>query len=172
MANKLLLIEDVESLGRSGDIVSVKPGYARNYLLPKGLARVADKGTLRMQAKLQEERRKKAAEDLAEAKAVAEKVDGKVYEVEVKVDHEGHMYGSVAVADVLRLVLENEQVELEKQNVKMDKAIKSIGIHTVELSLKEEVTAQITLKVFSEGGMPEEEASEEEVEAVMEEAAE
>lgn len=171
MANKLLLLDDVDSLGRSGDIVSVKPGYARNYLIPQGLARVADRNALRMQAKLQEERAKKAAADRAEAEAIAAKINGKVYEVEVKVDHEGHMYGSVSIADVQRLAEENEGVTLDKHWVQLAHPIKTTGVHTVVLKLKEDVTAEITLKVMSEDGLAALEAAEKSAE-VSEEASE
>src|SRR5689334_17894347 len=99
MANKLLLMKDVEELGRSGDVVSVKPGYARNYLLPQGFAVLADKKALKMQARLQEERRKKAVEDKKEAEELAQAIDGVTLTTIVKVDHEGHMYGSVSAHD-------------------------------------------------------------------------
>ena len=68
MATKLLLIEDVEEIGRSGDIVNVKPGFARNFLLPRGFGVVADKAALRMQARLKEEREKKAIVEKASRK--------------------------------------------------------------------------------------------------------
>ena len=71
MANKLLLLGDVDSLGRSGEIVSVRPGYARNFLIPQGLAVVADARTLRMQAKLKEERLKRAESEKKESEEIA-----------------------------------------------------------------------------------------------------
>ena len=71
MQNQLLLIKDVDSVGRSGDIVTVRPGYARNFLLPQKLAVVADKYTLKLQAKLQEERAKQAEVDTKEAAIIA-----------------------------------------------------------------------------------------------------
>ena len=104
MANKLLLLEDVEALGRSGDIVGVKPGYARNFLLPQGLAIIADKRALRMQARLQEERRNRAIVDRKESEELAAKLEGQNLTTIVKVDHDGHMYGSVNVADVADLL--------------------------------------------------------------------
>ena len=92
MRNQLLLIEDVEDLGRSGDVVSVKPGYSRNFLLPQKKAVVADKFTLRMQAKLKAERAKRAEIDRQEAESQAQKIEGMVLSIEVKVDPDGHMY--------------------------------------------------------------------------------
>ena len=76
MANQFLLIEDVDALGRSGDVVKAKPGYARNFLLPQKKAVIADKHTLRMQAKLKEEREKQAVLDRGEAEKLAERING------------------------------------------------------------------------------------------------
>jgi large subunit ribosomal protein L9 len=153
MRNQLLLIEDVEDLGRSGDIVSVKPGYCRNFLLPQKKAVVADKFTLRMQAKLKDERSKRAEIDRQEAEAQAKKIEGMVLSVEVKVDPDGHMYGSVAAADVVRL-LEDKGIKLERKNVVLVQPIKALGVHPIQLKLKEGVPAQITLTVVSEGYIP------------------
>ena len=117
MATQLLLIEDVADLGRSGDVVKVKPGYARNYLLPKKLGVFADKNALRMQARLQEERLKKAAEDRAEAEVLAKAIDGATLTSIVKVDADGHMYGSVSQLDIVHLMEEQKQVVIEKKSV-------------------------------------------------------
>ena len=149
MANQLLLVEDVEDLGRSGDVVSVKPGYARNFLLPQKKAVIADKYTLRMRARLQEERLKRAEVDKAEAQELAARIDGTTLSVVVKVDPDGHMYGSVAAIDVVHL-FEREGVHLEKRHVILMQPIKQLGVYSIPLKLKEGVPAQITLEVISE----------------------
>jgi large subunit ribosomal protein L9 len=150
MATKLLLIEDVEDLGRSGDIVSVRPGYARNFLLPRQLALVADRSALRMQTRLQEERNKKAIEDKKEAEQLSANLEGKSLSTIVKVDHEGNMYGSVTVADVVHLMQEQENITLEKRMVQLKHAIKTTGDHTIHVKLKEGVTSSFTLKIIPE----------------------
>lgn len=152
MATQVLLLEDVESLGRSGEVVNVKPGYARNYLFPKRFAVVADKRTLRMQERLREERRKKAVVDRKESEELAARLDGITLTSIVKVDQEGHMYGSVTVGDILDILREEKQVELEKKNIGLKHAIKETGVHTIPLKLKEGVNASFTLKVMSEEG--------------------
>jgi large subunit ribosomal protein L9 len=153
MRNQLLLVEDVEDLGRSGDIVSVKPGYCRNFLLPKKKAVIADKFTLRMQAKLKEERAKRAEIDHQEAQVQAKRLEGMILSTEVKVDPDGHMYGSVAAIDIVRL-LEAEGIHLERRNVVLAHPIKTLGVHPIHLKLKEGVPVQITLKVIGEGNIP------------------
>lgn len=152
MATKLLLIEDVEALGRSGDIVTVKPGYGRNFLLPQGLAIIADKKAMRQQERLMEERKKKAAEDKKESEEVAARVEGITLTTVVKVDHEGHMYGSVTSHEIAHLLREQHQFELEKKSIQLKTAIKTTGVHTITVKLKEGVTASFNLKVMSEEG--------------------
>ncbi len=150
MSNQLLLLEDVEDLGRSGDLVKVKPGYARNFLLPQKKAVVADTFTLRLQVKLQEERLKQAAADKVESESLAKRLDGLVLSIEVKVDPDGHMYGSVAAHDIVSLC-EKENIKLEKRHVVLPHPIKTLGAHPVTFKLKEGIPAKITLHVIKEG---------------------
>lgn len=149
---KLLLIEDVESLGRSGDIVDVKPGYGRNFLLPQGLAIIADKKALRQQERLIEARKLKAVEDKKESDAIAARIEGINLTIVVKVDHDGHMYGSVTAHDIIELLKEQQNVELEKKNLHLKHAIKETGVHAIPVKLKEGVAATFNLKVMSEEG--------------------
>ena len=151
MATKLLLIKDVHGLGRTGDIVSAKPGYVRNFLLPQGLALIADKKTLGMQARLQAERQKKAAQDKKEAESAAEQLKEKCVTAFVKTDHEGHLYGSVSAADVVRLLQEQHAISVAKQAVQLKHPIKTLGVTTVSLKLPEGIIAQVDVKVLAEG---------------------
>jgi large subunit ribosomal protein L9 len=155
MGNQLLLIEDVDDLGRSGELVRVKPGYARNFLIPQQKAVVADKRTLRMQAALQEERAKRAVIDKKEAEVLAEQIRDIVLVIEVKVDPEGHMYGSVTAHDIVNLFAE-KGFKLEKKNVVLTQPIKELGVKKMTLKLKEGVTVEFTLKVIKEGASAEE----------------
>lgn len=152
MANKLLLLEDVEGLGRSGDVVKVRPGYARNFLLPQGLAYVADKRALRMQARLQEERRKRAIVDKKESEEQAAVLDALSLTTIVKVDQEGHMYGSVSAGDIVHLIQEASQIEVKKSAIVLKHPIRELGEYKVPLKLKEGVKATISLKVEAEEG--------------------
>ncbi len=160
MATKLLLIEDVEDLGRSGDIVSVKPGYARNRLVPMGAAIVADKNALRRQARLQEERIKKSAADKKEAEEIAAPLEGKTVKTVVKVDHDGHMYGSVSIADIVQLIEEQLSLKVEKRHLQLSHPIKKTGLTTIVAKLPEGVTATFHVKVLAEGAEEEPEAPE------------
>ena len=150
MSYKLLLLKDVEKLGRKGEIVTAAPGYARNYLIPQHYALRADNNALRMQARLQEERAKQAAADRADAEKLAQLLDGKVYSTSVKVDPEGHMYGSVTATDLIKL-LEEDGITLDKRAIQLKQAIKSLGVHQIQLKLKEGVEAKFVLKILVEG---------------------
>jgi large subunit ribosomal protein L9 len=160
MATKLLLIKDVQDLGRSGDIVSVRPGYARNRLVPMGSAVFADKNALRRQARLQEERLQKAADEKRESEKIASKLEGQTVKTTVKVDHDGHMYGSVSTVDIVRLVEEQIGLVLEKHSIQLKHPIKKTGTTNIVVKLPEGVVAAFHLKVLAEGAVEEEEAVE------------
>jgi large subunit ribosomal protein L9 len=164
MATKLLLIEDVEHLGRSGDLVTVKPGYARNLLIPSRKAVVADKRTLRLQAQLQEKRRQIAITDRKDSEELAARLAGQTVRTVVKVDHAGHMYGSVSTGDIVDLLQAQHGIVIEKRSIQLKHPIKEIGVTDIVMKLKEGVVAQFHLKVLAEG------AEEETVEATTESA--
>jgi len=147
MSQKILLVEDVEHVGLKGEIATVKTGYAYNYLLPRGLAIIATRAALRKQAKLQEERRIQAEEEKKESLHMAERLEGEIVEVEVKVDHEGHMYGSVSALNIIELLKLKTGIELEKRMVQLKTPLKEIGVFDISLRLKEGVMAKIQVKI-------------------------
>lgn len=151
MKQSLLLLEDVDGLGRSGDVVTAKPGFIRNFLLPQKKAVIADKQTLKMQARLKEERAKRAAVDRKESEEFAAKLTGMEISIEVKIDPEGKMYGSVTTLDISRL-LQERGYGIERRQVLLPQPIKNLGRHTINLRLKENVPATFVLEVTPEGG--------------------
>lgn len=150
--NQLLLLEDVDDLGRSGDVVSVKPGYARNFLVPQKKAVVASKQTIRMQARLKEDRLKRALVDKADSEKLAANLENITLSKEVKVDPEGKMYGSVTALDIAKM-LQMQNIEVEKRHIILLQAIKEVGSHTIELRLKEGVPAKIKLDIVAESSI-------------------
>jgi len=149
-ATKLLLLEDVEDLGKSGEIVSVKPGFARNYLLPQQLALVADKRALRLQEQLQEKRRLKSIEEKSESNEIAKALETVVLTMVVKVDPQGHMFGSVSMNDIRSALEKKHNIIVGKKAVQLPHPLKQTGVHTVPLKLKEEVEAAVQVKIISE----------------------
>jgi large subunit ribosomal protein L9 len=147
---RILLLEDVDNVGRKGDIATVKPGYAFNFLIPQKLALIADAQAMRRQARLQEERRKKAEVDRKEAEETAARLNGETVAKEVKVDHDGHMYGSVSSHDIMELIKLQTGIELEKKALQLKHAIKQTGVYDIVVRLKEDITATIHVKVMPE----------------------
>ncbi|MBF5058577.1 50S ribosomal protein L9 [Candidatus Neptunochlamydia vexilliferae] len=146
---QLLLLEDVTNLGKKGDLASAKPGFVRNFLLPQKKAVIADKRTIRMQEKLQEERSKQAAEDKKESETLAARLKEMTFTTKVKNDTQGHLYGSVGPVEVVK-VLADEGITIERKNVVLPKPIKMVGMHDVQLKLKEDVPASFKLTVEGE----------------------
>ncbi len=151
MKQQLLLLEDVDGLGRSGDIVVAKPGYVRNYLIPRKKAVIAGAGTLRLQEKLKEQRLLQAAADRKESEKLAEVLKDIVLEFSVRVDPEHNMYGSVTVSDLIARAAE-KGISLTRKNFPhAHYAIKKLGRHQVMLKLKEEVLANLIVEVLADG---------------------
>ncbi len=150
MKQQLLLLQDVEALGKKGEIVSAKPGYVRNFLLPQGFAIIASPHTLRKQERLRAERAKQAVIDRKESEELSIQIEGISLETKVKVDPEGHMYGSVSAADIAQLFQERG-LPIEKKAVLVTKPIKETGVHKISIRLKEGVFANCQLSILPEG---------------------
>jgi len=154
MATKLLLTEDVEALGRKGDVVTVKPGFARNFLLPEGKALVADKNSLRRQEALRIEREKQGAVDKKESEAQALKLKEVSISFNVKVDPQGHMYGSVSAMDLHAKLEKEHGIVLGKRDIQLKHALKTVGSHKINVKLKEDVATILNVEIVGEGYTP------------------
>ena len=150
MKQQLLLLQDVPKLGRKGEIVTAKPGFIRNFLLPQKKGVIATKSTLRMRETLQAERAKQAESDRKDSEKLSKVIAEKVLTTKVKTDPVGHLYGSVAVSDILK-ILSAEGIELERHHVDMTKPIKKLGEYKIALTLNEGVPATFMLKVETDG---------------------
>ncbi|WP_100934182.1 50S ribosomal protein L9 [Candidatus Chlamydia corallus] len=150
MKQQLLLLEDVDGLGRSGDLVAALPGYTRNYLIPKKKAVIAGAGTLRLQAKLKEQRLIQAAADKTESERIAEVLKDTVLEFQVRVDPDNNMYGSVTISDIIEEAAKKNIFLVRKNFPHAHYAIKNLGKKSIPLKLKEEVTATLLVEVTSD----------------------
>lgn len=150
MKQQLLLLQDVEALGQKGELVTARPGFVRNFLLPQGFAVVATPNMLRKQERLRAERAKQAVVDKKESEELALQVEGSTLEIDVKVDPEGHMYGSVSANDIAKLFQE-KGLPIDRKAVMLNKPIKETGLHKITLKLKEGVQASFNLKINPEG---------------------
>jgi len=150
MATELLLMSDVDNLGKAGDVVKVAAGYARNYSQPRGLAAPVTQASLRRLEKLRKEREELARIQKAEANAKAAKLKGLVVSIIAKTSDGQKLYGSVSAADVLAQI-EKMGISLDRSQVVLDEPIKEIGMSDVEIKLHAEVSAKVTVAVVGEG---------------------
>ena len=150
MKQQLLLLEDVDALGKKGEVVTAKPGYVRNFLLPKRLAVIASANTLRKQERLRSERAKQAIVDRQESEELARQIETVSLEIKVKVDPEGHMYGSVSAGDIAQ-IFQERGLPVERKNVMLTKPIKETGLKEITIKLKEGITIVTKLMIIPEG---------------------
>ncbi len=150
MKQQLLLLEDVDALGKKGEVVTAKPGYIRNFLLPKGLAVIASANTLRKQERLRSERAKQAIVDRQESEELAKQIESVSLEIRVKVDPEGHMYGSVSASDIAQ-IFQERGLPVDRKNVMLTKPIKETGLKEISIKLKEGVSIVTKLMIIPEG---------------------
>jgi large subunit ribosomal protein L9 len=143
---EIILIKDVENLGYANDIVSVKPGYANNYLIPQGFAKAATASAKKVLAENLKQRAHKDAKILADAQALAEKIANLPLTFAVKAE-EGRIFGTITSADIAAALAE-KGVEVEKKNVTVE-AINTVGEYKAAVKLHREVKAEITLSVVA-----------------------
>lgn len=144
---EIILIKDVEKLGYANDIVKVKAGYANNYLIPQGFARVATESAKKVLAENLKQRAHKDAKILADAQALAEKIANLPLSFTVKAE-EGKIFGSITSVDVAE-ALAAKGVEVDKKNISVE-AIKTVGEYKAEIKLHREVKAEVALHVVAE----------------------
>lgn len=146
---EVILVQSVPKLGQAYDLVKVKPGFARNFLLPQGKAVLATPGILARAKKVQGERVKKLEELVAQAKELAEKLKGVTLTFKKKVRGE-KLYGSLGIKDIMAALKESEKLDVPKEAVRLKGSIKTLGEHTVTLHLAEGVEVKISVKVEAE----------------------
>jgi len=155
MANaELLLLQPIENLGDEGDTVTVKAGYARNFLLPRGFAIPVTRANRKQIESLRTRAEKRREDELAAANAIAEKLATFQIVFAVQTGPGGKMFGAVTAQDVISRIAENG-VELEKKQVNLYTPVKSLGKHTTKIRLHPEVTHEFEFEVVSENPIEE-----------------
>ena len=150
MAKEVILMDDVDGLGDTGEIVRVADGYARNYLLPRKLATAVTPG-----ARRQVEKRKIAAEAKraslrGDAEQLAAKIAAATVTIKVKTGIDGKLFGSVTTADVVEALKKQASIEIQRKQVDVTHAIKDLGDHTIPVRLYKDVKADLKVSVVQE----------------------
>ena len=144
---KVILLENVRKIGSIGEIIDVKRGFARNYLISKKKALFASKENIKEVEKIKQELNKKDQDKKKEAKNILEKIQNKTYEIKKLSTENKELYGSVKPTEISKLIHEKENVEINPSNVQPLKEIKSLGEFKVVINLHSEVQTQIKVKV-------------------------
>lgn len=146
---EVILREDIKSLGKAGDMVKVKPGYARNYLLPQGLAYEATEGNKKRIAAENRARAARLAAEKGDAVAQAERLRGVTVTLTGKVGEGDRLFGSVTAQDIAA-ALAAQGITVDRRRIELEHPLKNLGEHSVPVRLHPEVTAEIRVTVVAE----------------------
>lgn len=147
---KVILLEDVKALGKKGDIVNVSDGYARNALFTKKLAVEANGKNLN-DLKLQNQHADKiAAENLAEAKALADKLKEVTVQLKIRTGEGGKSFGAVSSKEIVEALKAQSGITIDKKKIKLAESLKNLGTYEVKVKLHPEVVAELAVKIEAE----------------------
>ena len=144
---KVILQKPVDKLGVPGDVVDVADGYARNYLMPRGLAVRASKGGVKHVESLKRAHTTKVSQAQAEAQEVADRLTASPIKVRARVGEEGRLFGSVTAAEVAEEIERQTGVKVDRRDVRLEEPIRSVGVHQVTVHLFTEVDPAVPVEV-------------------------
>jgi len=147
---RIVLREDVDQLGRKGDLVEVADGYARNYLVPKGLAMKATKGVVAQAESMRRSREVKETRDREAAQAIAAQLGSKALEVKARAGEGGKLFGSVTAADIAEAIQAQTGIEVDRRKVDLAEPIRELGDADVTVKLHSDVAVGVVVHVVAE----------------------
>lgn len=145
---EIILLQDVKTLGKKGEIVNVNDGYARNFILPKKLGIEASNKNINDLKLKKANEEKKQKEMFEEAKALSERIQKSVVEVKIKAGEGGRTFGAISSKEISKAIAEQLSLDLDKKKLQLPEPIKTIGTHTVLIKLHKDVTAELKVKVI------------------------
>jgi large subunit ribosomal protein L9 len=143
---QLVLTEDVQNLGRQGDLVEVKPGYGRNYLLPQGLATVPTEHNLRLLDRYKQRVTAAREARIADLRVLAEQIQRVTVTLEANATEEGHLYGSVGAPEIVK-ALKAQNLNIDADMVRMEGPIKELALYGVKLNLGHDIETEVKVLV-------------------------
>ena len=146
---RVILMQDVLHTGERGEVINVKPGYARNFLFPNGFALEATPGNMRVFEQQKEKIEAAHQERVASATELAQQIEGKVITIAKRVGDSETLYGSVTAAEVAE-ALERDGIHVDRRRIDLEGGIKTLGEHPVRIDLHNEVAAEVTVNVVAE----------------------
>jgi len=146
---KLILTQEVSSLGAPGDVVEVKDGYGRNYLVPRGFAIRWTKGAEKQIASIKKARSAREVSDLGHADEIKQRLEGLTVTIPAQAGSTGRLFGAVSVGDIVDAVKASGGPDIDKRRIQVSNPIKTVGAHQVVVKVHDEVTATINLDVVA-----------------------
>jgi large subunit ribosomal protein L9 len=146
---KVILLEDIAALGIQGSVVDVNDGYARNYLVPRRMAKEATASALRNLEVKTSQWQKKEAKDLAEAKKISEQLSAKVLRMTADIGESGKLYGSITAHHIAEKLSTEWHIVLDKRKIQIEEPIRSLGFHRVPLKLHRDLIIELELEVIA-----------------------
>ena len=146
---KILLRSDVKGVGRRGDIVNVSAGHARNFLLPKDLAVVANDGTVAQAEVMRKAQELKAATDRESARSLASSLSTKVITMSAKAGIEGRLFGSITSTEIVKAIFDQTGATIDRKQVQLEAPLRQLGEHVVVLELFAEVLTNMSVNIVS-----------------------
>ena len=144
---KIILLENLRKIGSIGDIINVKRGFARNYLIAKKKALYASKENIKEVEKIKSDLGKKDLEKKKEAKQIFEKINGKMFSIKKLSTENNELYGSVKPTEISKIILETVKLDIKPSMIQLAKEIKALGVFKVKINLHSEIQAEISIKV-------------------------
>ena len=147
---KIILLENIRKVGSIGDVIDVKRGFARNFLIVKKKALYASKENIKQVEKIKNELGKKDLQKKNTAKKIYEKINNKQYSIKKLSTENNELYGSVKPTEISKIILENDKIDIKPSMIQLSQEIKSLGSFKIKINLHSQVEAQLNIKVIAE----------------------
>lgn len=147
---KVILLKDVKGIGKAGEIINASDGHARNYLIPRGLAKEATEGGIKALEKQKAAEARKKQEELQAAKALAEKLSSLTVNLKGKAGEGGRLFGSITSKDIAEGLEKQHKIKIDKRKIQLDNPIRELGASFVEIKVYPEVTAKMKVEIAAE----------------------
>jgi large subunit ribosomal protein L9 len=147
---QILLLRDVDQLGQAGDVKQVADGYARNYLMPRGLAVIATPGAIKEAKKVRQAGLRRQAKELSEAQALAQILDGMSVTFQARAGESDRLYGSITNVNIAEALEEKSGQEVDRRKIDLEEPLKELGTHAVTIRLAPEAEAKVTIIIERE----------------------
>lgn len=149
---RVILLDDVENLGQAGDVVEVRDGYARNFLIPRGLVKPATEGALKQVEEIRRAAEKRRARERGHAESIAAVLKETVLEFRVRAGSRNRLYGSITTSDIAEAIKEKTGVEIDRRTIMLDRPLRQLGEYVVPVRLMAGITGEVQVRVLNEHG--------------------